>query len=166
MTSLRLPSKGVSPSLFIPSPTARRYTKALDAIKSLRKDRVSELKTEQERLESLSREKAHSDKLVKRVSDLNSTITAKELEYEEVKREYDQLVQANKTFYEQSTKFREMYLKLETLQEKKTRYEEDLANAKENLQVVSGLACRVYASLPQLTVHHRRYRRGGHPTVE
>ena len=138
--------------------TFRRYTKALDAIKSLRKDRVAELKTEQERLESLSREKAHSDKLVKRVSDLNSTITAKELEYEEVKREYDQLVQANKKFYEQSTKFREMYLKLESLQEKKTRYEEDLANAKENLQVVSGLARRVCVSLPQLTVHHYRYR--------
>lgn len=127
-------------SLSIRLLTGHRYTKALDAIKSLRKDRVAELKTEQERLESLSREKAHSDKLVKRVSDLNSTITAKELEHEEVKHEYDQLVQANKKFYEQSTKFREMYLKLESLQEKKSRYEEDLANAKENLQVVSGLA--------------------------
>ena len=126
---------------------SHRYTKALDAIKSLRKDRVAELKTEQERLESLSREKAHSDKLVKRVSDLNSTIIAKELEYDEVKHDYDQLVQANKKFYEQSTKFREMYLKLESLQEKKTRYEEDLANAKENLQVVSGLVCRMKVPL-------------------
>ena len=139
MTSLKLPSENIGLSVFISLLTCLRYTKALDAIKSLRKDRVAELKAEQERLESLSREKAHSDKLVKRVSDLNSTITAKELEYEEVKRDYDQLVQANKKFYEQSTKFREMYLKLESLQEKKSRYEEDLANAKENLQVVSGL---------------------------
>lgn len=122
--------------------TRHRYTKALDSIKSLRKDRVADLKADQERLESLSREKAHSDKLVGRISDRNSTITAKELEYEEVKREYDELVQANKKFYEQGTKFREMYLKLETLQEKKSRHEEDLANAKENLQVVSGLAYR------------------------
>jgi len=146
--------------------TVRRYTKALDAIKSLRKDRVAELKTEQERLESLSREKTHSDKLVKRVSDLNSTITAKELEYEEVKRDYDQLVQANKKFYEQSTRFREMYLKLESLQEKKARYEEDLANAKENLQVVLGLARRIKVSLPQLTTRLRRYRRGGRAAAE
>jgi DNA repair protein RAD50 len=158
MTYSRLLSEGVSLFLSIRLLTGRRYTKALDAIKSLRKDRVAELKTEQERLESLSREKTHSDKLVKRVSDLNSTITAKELEYEEVKREYDQLVQANKKFYEQSTKFREMYLKLESLQEKKTRYEEDLANAKENLQVVSGMACSMKVSLSQLTIHHRRYR--------
>ena len=135
-------------SLSTPPLTARRYTKALDAIKSLRKDRVAELKTEQARLESLSREKAHSDKLVKRVSDLNSTITAKELEYEDVKREYDQLVQANKKFYEQSTKFREMYLKLESLQEKRSRYVEDLATAKENLQVVSGLVPKTMAFLP------------------
>ena len=148
MTYLRLPSEGVGLFPSIRLLTGHRYTRALDAIKSLRKDRVAELKTEQERLESLSREKAHSDKLVKRVSDLNSTITAKELEYEEVKREYDELVQANKKFYEQSTKFREMYLKLESLQEKKTRYEEDLANARENLQVVSGLACRLKVSLP------------------
>jgi len=148
MTYLRLPSEGVGLFPSICLLTGHRYTRALDAIKSLRKDQVAELKTDQERLESLSREKAHSDKLVKRVSDLNSTITAKELEYEEVKREYDQLVQANKKFYEQSTKFREMYLKLESLQEKKTRYEEDLANAKENLQVVSGLVCRLKVSLP------------------
>ena len=157
-TSSRPPSERVSPPPFIHLLTGRRYTKALDAIKSLRKDRVAELKIEQARLESLSREKAHSDKLVKRVSDLNSTITAKELEYDEVKREYDQLVQANKKFYEQSTKFREMYLKLESLQEKKTRYEEDLANAKENLQVVSGLVCRMKTPLPQLTVRRCRYR--------
>lgn len=166
MTSSRQPSEGVGLSPPVPSLTVRRYTKALDAIKSLRKDRVAELKTEQERLESLSREKAHSDKLVKRVSDLNSTITAKELEYEEVKRDYDQLVQANKKFYEQSTKFREMYLKLESLQEKKARYEEDLANAKENLQVVSGLAHRVNVSLPRLTARRCRYRRGGRATAE
>ena len=143
MTYSKPPSEAISPPLYICLLTYRRYTKALDAIKSLRKDRVAELKAEQERLESLSREKAHSDKLVKRISDLNSTITAKELEYEEVKHEYDQLVQANKKFYEQSAKFREMYMKLESLQEKKTRYEEDLANAKENLQVVSGLAYRM-----------------------
>ncbi|KAF9643243.1 hypothetical protein BDM02DRAFT_1548809 [Thelephora ganbajun] len=132
---------------------ATKYTKALDAIKSLRKDRVAELKAEQARLESLSREKAHSDKLLKRVSDLNSTITTKEFEYEEVKREYDQLVQANKKFYEQSTKFREMYLKLESLQEKKTRYEEDLANAKENLHVVSGTDEEVMQRLNNFDKH-------------
>ena len=138
----RPPSEVIGPSVYVRLLTCRRYTKALDAIRSIRKERIAELKTERERLESLSREKARSDKLVKRISDFNSLITTKELEYEEVKHEYDQLVQANKRFYEQNTKFKEMYMKLERLQEKKTRYEEDLANAKKNLQVVSGLVCR------------------------
>lgn len=142
MTSSKLPSEDIGSVSVRALVDCYRYTKALDSIRSLRKDRVAELKAEQERLESLSREKAHSDKHVKRISDLNSTITAKELDYEEVKREYDELVQANKKFYEQGTKFREMYLKLESLQEKKSRHEEDLASAKENLQIVSGLACR------------------------
>ena len=158
MTSLRLLSEIVGPFLFVRWLTSHRYTKALVAIKDLRKERVAELKADQERLDSFSREKDHSDKLVKRISDLNSTITAKEIEYEEVKREYDQLVQANKKFYEQGTKFREMYLKLETLQEKKSRHEEDLASARENLQVVSGVACRTRLSRTVLTVFHYRYR--------
>ena len=144
--------------MFIRLLKGRRYTKALDAIKSLHNDRVTELKVEQERLESLSREKAHSDKLVERVSDLNSTITAKEFEYEEVKCEYDELVKANKKFYEQGMKFREMYLKLESLQEKKSRYEEDLANAMENLQVVSGPACIMRVSCSCLLNCHCRHR--------
>ena len=115
-----------------------RYTKALDSIKTLRKDLVSDLKAERERLDSLSKEKSHADKLNKRVTDMNATISAKEIEYEEIKKEYDQLVLANQRFYDQATKFREMYVKLEGLQERKLRYQEDLDNAKENLQAVEG----------------------------
>jgi len=63
-----------------------RYTKALDSIKALRKDRVADLKAEKERLESLSREKQHADKLRKRISDLASTIATKEIDYEQTKR--------------------------------------------------------------------------------
>src|ERR1700733_4358416 len=66
---------------YIPLTLSSRYTKALEAIKSLRKDRVSELKADKERLESLSREKAHADKLKNRIADLRSTIENKELEY-------------------------------------------------------------------------------------
>jgi DNA repair protein RAD50 len=110
----------------------------LDSIKALRKDLVADLKAEKERLESLSKEKAHADKLKKRVSELNSTIAAKEIECEEVKREYNELVLANQRFHDQATKFREMYVKLENLQDRKSRFQEDLNDAKENLQVVDG----------------------------
>ena len=136
------PSEVISPSPYIRLLTSRRYTKALDHIRSIRHKRVTELKGERDHLGFLSREKDLSETLAKRISCLNSVITAKELEYGEVKYEYGKLVQANKKLYEQGTRFREMYAKFESLQEKKTRYEEDLAGAKENLQVVLGLECR------------------------
>lgn len=40
-----------------------RYTKALDCIKTLRKERVAELKADKERLKSLELEKARADKV-------------------------------------------------------------------------------------------------------
>jgi DNA repair protein RAD50 len=119
-------------------PQIHRYTKALDSIKALRKDRVAELKAEKERLDSLSREKSHADKLKGRISDLNSSIATKEVEYEEMKKKYDAIVTANQQFYEYATKFRELYLKVENLQEKKGRYEVELADAKENVHELEG----------------------------
>lgn len=116
---------------------------------------MSDLKAERERLDSLSKEKSHADKLNKRVSDMNANISAKEIEYEEIKKEYDQLVLANQRFYDQATKFREMYVKLEGLQERKLRYQEDLDSAKENLQAVEGRH-KIYALLLGLTKPFRK----------
>ncbi|OJA09417.1 hypothetical protein AZE42_03080 [Rhizopogon vesiculosus] len=117
---------------------ATRYTKALDSIKSLRKDRVADLKADKERLESLAKEKAHSDKLRGRISDLNSIITAKQMKYEETKTQYEELVKNNARFYESATKFRELYVKVENLQQKKEHYRQELVDAKESVQEVEG----------------------------
>ncbi|KAF9463040.1 hypothetical protein BDZ94DRAFT_1362864 [Collybia nuda] len=117
---------------------ATRYTKALDSIKSLRKDRVADLKAEKERLVGLSREKSHADKLRARISELNSTIASKEVDYEETKKQYETVVEANQKFYDHATKFRELYIKIENLQDLKKRLESDLNDAKLNLQEVTG----------------------------
>ncbi|CAK5284189.1 unnamed protein product [Mycena citricolor] len=90
---------------------ATKYTKALDSIKSLRKDRVAELKAEKERLEGLSREKAHSDKLKTRVADLNK---------------------------ESANQFRDVYQRVESLEESKSRAQADLQEARINLQELPG----------------------------
>jgi DNA repair protein RAD50 len=119
--------------------TRSRYTKALTAIKDLRKERVSELKADKERLESLSREKGHADKLKSRISDLSAGIGAKEIEYEETQAEYERLVIINKKFHDQAHQFKEMYMKIQNAQERKKRYQEELATARENLQEIEGL---------------------------
>ncbi|THH19195.1 hypothetical protein EW146_g1924 [Bondarzewia mesenterica] len=113
---------------------ATRYTKALDSIKALRKDRVAELKAEKERLESLLREKGHADKLKNRISDLNATIASKEVKYEQTKKTYEQLVLTNKAFHDYATKFREMYVRIEELQKRKAHDEELLAGRKAAVQ--------------------------------
>ncbi|KAG8214897.1 hypothetical protein J3R82DRAFT_10069 [Butyriboletus roseoflavus] len=117
---------------------ATRYTKALDSIKALRKDRVADLKADKERLDSLSKEKAHADKLRARVVQLNNTITSKQLQYEECKGQYEELVKNNARFYESATKFRELYVKVENLQQKKEHYQQELSEARETVQEIDG----------------------------
>ncbi|KAL0567094.1 DNA repair protein rad50 [Marasmius crinis-equi] len=117
---------------------ATRYTKALDNIKSLRKDRVAELKAEKERLEGLAREKAHADKLRKRINDLSADIAQKEVEYEDSKKDYDNIVEHNRKFQEYATFFREIYLKVENLEVRKGSLQGDLDDAKMNLKELPG----------------------------
>lgn len=113
---------------------ATRYTKALDSIKTLRKERVADLKAEKEHLEGLRREKGHADKLRKTVSDLNSTIASKEIEYDETKKSYDEIVVANTKFYEYSLKFREVFSEADSSTKNMKVLEEQLRDAKMNLQ--------------------------------
>ncbi|KAG1899589.1 uncharacterized protein F5891DRAFT_1189393 [Suillus fuscotomentosus] len=117
---------------------ATRYSKALDSIKSLRKDRIADLKADKERLESIAKEKSHADKLRGRINDLNATITGKQLQYEETKKRYEELVKNNARFYESATQFRELYVRVENLQQKKEHYRQELSEAKESVQEVGG----------------------------
>lgn len=124
--------------------TMNRYTKALDNIKNIRKERAAELKAEKERLESLAREKGHADKLKTRITDLSDTMSAKQLEFEEAKEEYDRLVVSNQRFYDTATKFRDIYTKVESLETMKQRFQDDLAQARENMQELEGTIVYIY----------------------
>ncbi|KAK7048369.1 DNA repair protein rad50 [Favolaschia claudopus] len=126
---------------------ATKYTKALDSIKSLRKDRVAELKTEKERLDGLSREKAHADKLKARVADTNQTIAAKQVEHDETKKNYDELVISNQKFIEYATHFREVYIRIENAQANMAKVQADLDDARMNLQEMPGTDAELEAKL-------------------
>ena len=115
-----------------------RYTKALENIKALRKDRMAELKAETERLESLAREKSHADKLKDRITEMNDKIAARTAEYEELKAAYDQQVRSNQILNDTGSKFREIYVKADQLSQRRDQYKEELNLAKENLQEIEG----------------------------
>ncbi|PIL22506.1 hypothetical protein GSI_15195 [Ganoderma sinense ZZ0214-1] len=117
---------------------ATKYTKALDNIKALRKDRVADLKAETERLESLSREKAHADKLKDRITEMNDNIAARTAEYEDLRKAYDQQVRSNQMLNDTGSKFREIYVKVDQLNQRRDQYREELNLAKENLSEIDG----------------------------
>ena len=133
----RLQGKLSNPGYIYIQPSSR-YTKALLSIKALRKDRTAELKAEKERLLSLSREKAHSDKLKERIANHNAQIAAKEVEYEESKQEYDAVAESNRKFYEYSTKFREIFVAVEKLEGQKATMKSTLAELTSKLQEIPG----------------------------
>ena len=116
----------------------RSYTKALDSIKSLRKERVADQKAERERLESLSKEKGHADKLLKRISEMTSAIAAKESEYEEIKKEYDDTCLANRKFHDQATHFRQIYMTQKQHTEKKDDILKELEEMRGEVKEISG----------------------------
>lgn len=116
-----------------------RYTKALDAIKNLRKERVAELKVDKERLERLSGEKSHADKLRSRIVELGQLISKKQVEYEETKGSHDALTIANTKLYEYSHKFRKVFDRADALEKQRERYQQDLAEAKETTEEIRGM---------------------------
>jgi hypothetical protein len=79
-----------------------------------------------------------ADKLRGRVSDLNATIAAKEIEFEETEKAYLALADANQKFAENSSKFREMYRTFENLEKAKLRYQQDLDELRTNMREVEG----------------------------
>ena len=119
---------------------ATRYTKALDAIKNLRKERVAELKVEKERLQSLANEKGHADKLRSKISDLTKSITSKQFEYEKLGEEHQRVMTANIRFYEQSNQFRATYLKVQSLAEDIKRLDEQLKRMTDDTTILKGVS--------------------------
>lgn len=97
------------------------------------------MKADKERLESLSREKSHADKLRARINDLQSSITVKEARHETLRQECDQLIAENKRFYDSATKFREKYVEMEHQQKQMDSLQESLEKDLETVKEMSGV---------------------------
>ncbi|KAI0030422.1 hypothetical protein K488DRAFT_87770 [Vararia minispora EC-137] len=138
---------------------ATKYTKALDAIKNLRKERMAELKVEKERLEGLVREKRHADRLESSLADLISRIAAKEVEFEETQKRHQEVVMSNKRFLEQASRFREIYMRTETAQRQKDRLEEELREVLVTVQELEDTDDALQGRLTNFNAHIARQKR-------
>jgi DNA repair protein RAD50 len=105
----------------------------------LRKERVTELKFDQERLQGTLREKVHGDKLRGRITDLTATVSRKDIEYDELKTKAEALALENKGFYERATKFRDTFLKHEALEKRKKQLEQDHSFVSNGLEILDGV---------------------------
>ena len=60
------------------------------------------------------------------------------MEYQETKKLYEALARSNRKFEEGATKFREIYIKVESLEKERRKYEEELAELRPTVQEVHG----------------------------
>ena len=101
---------------------------------------MADLKVDKEKLESLAKEKAHADKLKKRLQELQASISMKEMRHESIRKECDQLISANKHFYESATKFRERFIEIQHLEDENKRCDAELKDARMHVKEMTGMA--------------------------
>ncbi|KZV65287.1 hypothetical protein PENSPDRAFT_655878 [Peniophora sp. CONT] len=139
---------------------ATKYTKALDNIKTLRKDRVADLKVEKERLEGLAREKRHADKLRSNAADLTANIASKQVELDETQRKHAEITLSNKRFLDQATHFREIYIRAESAAKNKDKLEEDLKEALSTIKEVDETDEQLQSHITNFNAHIANQKRG------
>nr|WJN25016.1 DNA repair protein [Tranzscheliella williamsii] len=106
---------------------ATRYTKALDNIKSLRKDRTNQLKVDKAALEGLKVDKDRADIIRSKMTHLQSDLADKEARLEDLNEEIRVKTVQNTKFYDEATKFREIVSRAEALEEKERLHKENMA---------------------------------------
>ncbi|KAI5452761.1 DNA repair protein rad50 [Naganishia albida] len=115
---------------------ASKFTKALDHIKSLRKDRVAALKVDAERLNFLKQDRDKAESLKRDLERQRTEIGRKEADSERLTQRHDELTKANAEFYQSSTKFTEIFEKAETLNSKKEMIEGNRNNLKKHIKTM------------------------------
>lgn len=142
------------PSLF----NSTRYTKALDSIKVLRKDRIAEFKAQKEVLNTLTHKKALAERLKRRIEEANRIITTKEVEVEQMKIAYDEIHISNIKFYQYATRFREQYIAVQLLEEQKSKSKTQLSDMKMIMktELPGGSRCHAVITCANLLLRHRQ----------
>ncbi|SCZ98307.1 BZ3500_MvSof-1268-A1-R1_Chr3-2g06284 [Microbotryum saponariae] len=112
---------------------ATKYTKALDNIKTLRKDQDAELKVDKEKLAALKTDRDRATKLRKSIDESTNAIAVKQSEHEALEEEITKIVERNKTFFTQASKYQDIIGKADTLRERRTVVEDNLTQVQANL---------------------------------
>ncbi|TIC41726.1 hypothetical protein E3Q08_03156 [Wallemia mellicola] len=115
---------------------ATRFTKALDNIRSIRKERTIDLKVQSEKLKALTSDKERANRLKEQMNKLSNDIDQKQLQYEELGIEIDTLSHANRELYESASKLTEIFSKVETLEQRENIIQDNIASLKVSMTLL------------------------------
>ncbi|KAK4051618.1 DNA repair protein rad50 [Microbotryomycetes sp. JL201] len=115
---------------------ATKYTKALDQLKTLRKDYTTELKVDQEKVKALRTDKERAAKLRKAIDDLSNQIEVKTSEFERLEEEITTLTNSNAKFYNQAAGYKDTLSRVETLNQRRLLLETNLEQIRSTLTVL------------------------------
>lgn len=136
-----------------------RYTKALDNIKSIKKEAASELKVDKEKFTSLTTDKNRAEKVIwffqldwyplpgywldrpwklqTTIDKLTASIAAKEAKYKELETEVRSLSESNKTFYQHASRFHQIVNEHSTLSDQKANKVKIAEELKEDMEEIT-----------------------------
>ncbi|PLW41998.1 hypothetical protein PCASD_10075 [Puccinia coronata f. sp. avenae] len=117
---------------------ATKYTKALDNIKSIKKEAAVELKVDKEKFIALTTDKKRAEKLQTTIDRLTASISAKEDKYKELETEIRTLSESNKKFYQQASRFHKIVSEHSTLSDQKANKHKIAQELKEDMEEITG----------------------------
>ena len=101
-----------------------RYTKALDTIRSLRKQRAQDARVDEAELRALQQDKERADSIRRTITTLQETLLEKRVLLEDLDDDIRRKTAENQTLYDDATRFREVVNRAEILEEKLALYAE------------------------------------------
>ncbi|CAO1623506.1 unnamed protein product [Parajaminaea phylloscopi] len=104
---------------------ATRYTKALENIKVMRRERNNDLKVNKAELDALKIDRDRSQVLAQKRESLEKNLETKQARLDELDEEIRRITKQNKQFYDSAVKFREIVNLAETLEEKRKLHHEN-----------------------------------------
>ncbi|KAK4056438.1 DNA repair protein rad50 [Microbotryomycetes sp. JL221] len=113
-----------------------KYTKALDQLKTLRKEYSNELKVDQEKVKALRTDRERASKLRKAIDELSNLIEIKTSEHDRLDQEIVTLSRSNAKFFDQAAGYKNTLSKVETLTQRRQLLETNLDQIRSTLDLL------------------------------
>lgn len=137
-----------------------RYTKALDSIRALRKQRAQDARVDEAELRALQNEKERAENIKATIRTLEASLSAKKNERDDLDAAIQRKTTENQQLYDDATRFREVVNQAEMLEEKIALCEEHKASLLSRMTLLaipdSELQDELTALPTQLETQHAR----------